>query len=206
MTEVATHRLPRHGEVSGDLPDRRALAMEFMDPLEPLDATTSLGRARLRCRGEAGVGDAAIPGDVARWSSRHRCPVGRCVSRAFRIGIGGFEGLRDDRQMTLQQAFDGLAHVLQEVPSIGDLLGVGRGFGGRLGVGRGTVAADQLDAGMGRQPGLDGRGVAIGQEVDDFTGLEVDDDGAVASAPCARPSRRCRRISRAAARIEPPPV
>ena len=44
---------------------------------------------------------------------------------AFGIGIGGFEGVGDDRQMALEQAFDGLAHVLQEVPSIGDLLGLG---------------------------------------------------------------------------------
>ena len=41
-TEVATHRLPRHGEVSGDLADRRPLPTEFMDPLEPLDAPPSL--------------------------------------------------------------------------------------------------------------------------------------------------------------------
>ena len=48
------------------------------------------------------------------------------------IGIGGLEGLRDDGQMTLKQTFDGLAHVLQQVPSIGDLLGLGCGFGGGL--------------------------------------------------------------------------
>jgi len=32
------------GEVASDLTDRRALAMEFMDLLEALDATTSLGQ------------------------------------------------------------------------------------------------------------------------------------------------------------------
>ena len=106
--------------------------------------------------------------------------AGRRIARAFRIGIGGLEGLGDDGQMTLEQAFDGLADVLQQVPSIGDLLGLGRCFGGGLGVGRRAVAADQLDAGMGLEPRLDGRGVAVGQEVDDLAGLEVDDDGAVA--------------------------
>ena len=40
----------------------------------------------------------------------------------------------------------------KQVPSIGDLLGLGRGLGGGLGVGRRTVAADQLDAGMGLEP------------------------------------------------------
>ena len=56
----------------------------------------------------------------------------------------------------------------------------GCGLGGRLGVGRRTVAADQLDAGMGLEPRPDGRGVAVRQEIDDVARLEVDDDGAVA--------------------------
>jgi hypothetical protein len=34
--------------------------------------------------------------------------------------------------MAFEQAFDGLAHVLQEMPSIGDLLGRGRAFGSGL--------------------------------------------------------------------------
>ena len=42
-TEVATHRLPRHVEFSGDLSDRHPLPTEFMDPLEPLDTPLSLG-------------------------------------------------------------------------------------------------------------------------------------------------------------------
>ena len=65
--------------------------------------------------------------------------------------------------MALKQTFDGLAHVLQQVPSIGDLLGLGCGFGGRLRVGRRTIAADQLDAGMSLEPRPDGRGVAVGK-------------------------------------------
>jgi hypothetical protein len=46
VTEEATHRLPRHGEISGDLPDWRPLAMEFMDLPEPLDPAMSLGLVR----------------------------------------------------------------------------------------------------------------------------------------------------------------
>jgi hypothetical protein len=34
--------------------------------------------------------------------------------------------------MALKQTLDGLSHVLQQVPSIGDLLGLGCGFGGSL--------------------------------------------------------------------------
>jgi hypothetical protein len=103
--------------------------------------------------------------------------------RCFRlpgIGIGRFEGLRDDRQMPLQEVFDGLADVLHQMPSIGDLLGLGRGFGGSLGIGRVTVAADQLDARMRLQPCLDVHRVAVGQEVDHVARLEVNNDGAVA--------------------------
>jgi hypothetical protein len=50
MTEVATHRLTRHGEVSGDLADRCPLAMEFMDLLDAVDAATSLGESSLLSR------------------------------------------------------------------------------------------------------------------------------------------------------------
>jgi hypothetical protein len=63
--------------------------------------------------------------------------------------------------MTLQRTFDDLADVLQQMPSIGDLRRVGRGLGGGPGVGRRTVAADQLDAGVGFEPRLGGRGVTI---------------------------------------------
>ena len=74
-----------------------------------------------------GPGATAIPGGVGSDGRRGlRLAVGRGVDRAFRIGIGGLEGVGDDRQMALEQAFDGLANVLQEVPSIGDLLGLGR--------------------------------------------------------------------------------
>ena len=48
-------------------------------------------------------------------------------------GSAGYESLRDDRQMTLKHTFDGLTDVLQQVPSIGDLLSLGCGFGGGLG-------------------------------------------------------------------------
>ena len=82
--------------------------------------------------------------------------------------------------MALEQALDGLAHVLQQVPSIGDLPGLGRRLGGGLGVGRRAVPADQLDVGMGPEPRLDGRGITVRQEIDDVAGLEVDDDGAIA--------------------------
>ena len=50
VTEVATHRSPRHGKISGDLPDRCLLAMKLMDLLEPLDPTTPFGKSGLLSR------------------------------------------------------------------------------------------------------------------------------------------------------------
>ena len=49
-TEVATYRFPRHAELAGDLADRRPLAVQFMDPLESLDASLSLGQLGLMSR------------------------------------------------------------------------------------------------------------------------------------------------------------
>ena len=113
MTEEATHRLPRHGKISGDLPDRCPLAMEFLDLLEPLDSTTSFGESRRLSRRVRRL----FSHGIESWR-------GFVIRRCFRlssIGIGGFEGLRDDRQMPVEQAFDGLAGVLQQMPSVGDL-------------------------------------------------------------------------------------
>ncbi len=89
-------------------------------------------------------------------------------SRRRRSGIGGLEGLRDDGQMALKHPFDGLAHFLQQVPSIGELLGLGWSLEGSLSVGRRTIAADtdQIDAGMSLEPRPDGRSVVVRQEAD----------------------------------------
>src|SRR5512147_1963251 len=51
VTEVAAHQLPRHGEIPGDLPDRRPLTAEFMNPVELLDAPLSLGERGVPSRG-----------------------------------------------------------------------------------------------------------------------------------------------------------
>jgi hypothetical protein len=50
VKEVASHRLPRHAEISGDLAERRSLPAEFVDPLESLDAPSSLRQRRLLSR------------------------------------------------------------------------------------------------------------------------------------------------------------
>lgn len=81
----------------------------------------------------------------------------------------------------------GLLHrggeVLEQVPPVGDFHGVGRRFLDGAGVGRGPVPADDLGAWMLAQPGREGLGGTVGQDVHDSTGLHVDEDGSVGATP-----------------------
>jgi hypothetical protein len=63
--------------------------------------------------------------------------------------------------MPSEHALDGFAQVLQEVPAIGDLHGLGGTLRRRLGVGRRTVPADHFDPGMGLEPRRDGVRLAV---------------------------------------------
>jgi hypothetical protein len=66
--------------------------------------------------------------------------------------------------------FDGLAEVVPQVPAVGDLDRLGCAADGAGGIGSGPVAADDLDAGVGSQPG--GQGVG-GRSGSTSTGLPV---------------------------------
>src|SRR5262245_28748135 len=66
------------------------------------------------------------------------------------------------------------------MPAVGDLDGLGRAGAGPLGVSRGAVAADDLDARMLAQPFFDRRGFAVGQQVDDSSPFQIDDNRAIA--------------------------
>ena len=78
---------------------------------------------------------AAIPRAVrsavegGRFDGRRRgCRVGlggRRVLGRFPGGVGSLEGRVKDRRMSLEHKLDGLAQVLQQVPAVGDLLGLG---------------------------------------------------------------------------------
>jgi hypothetical protein len=106
--------------------------MEFMDPIEPPDTPLPPGERGLLSRRGRSRGRQRF---LANWLGGYRgiWPVARrCVRHRCGSGIGGLEGLRDDGQMALEHTFDRLAHVLQQVPSIGDLLGLGCSLGGRL--------------------------------------------------------------------------
>ena len=89
--------------------------------------------------------------------------------------------------VTVGQLLQGLAHVPEQVPATGDLGGPGRALPGAVGVGAGAVTGDHLDARVALEPAGQGRGRAVGQEVDDAVPLKVAEDGAVALPTPPRP-------------------
>jgi hypothetical protein len=105
---------------------------------------------------------------------------------------GGRHGL-DLAAVALEEAFEHLAHVLEQVPAVGHVHGIGCGPGCRLGVGAGAVAADDLDAGVVFEPPLQRRAVASREQVDDLAALQVDQDGAVALPLADRPAADAQR-------------
>ena len=68
-----------------------------------------------------------------------------------------------------------LAEIAQEVPSIGDLDSTRGTLTDAFGVGTRTIAGDYLDTGPTTQPGSDGGGLTIGQEIDHVVRLDVDE-------------------------------
>ncbi|GJE04671.1 hypothetical protein GMJLKIPL_6635 [Methylobacterium isbiliense] len=112
------------------------------------------------------------------------------LGRAAAIGARAFPRLpavttRKDGKLsqpavsTAKPAFEGLAHVEEEVPPIGDLEsggGARRGCSGVLGR---AVAGDDLDTRMATQPRGDGHRRAVGQQVDRASAFEVNEEGAV---------------------------
>jgi hypothetical protein len=82
---------------------------------------------------------------------------------------------------------DSLPKIAEQMPPVGDLNGVRSALADPVGIGAGTIAGDNLNAGMILQPGRDRCGLAIGQKIDHCVGLEVDDDGAVSATSLPRP-------------------
>jgi hypothetical protein len=77
---------------------------------------------------------------------------------------------------------DGLGEVLPQVEPVGDLDRLRHPGPGAVGVGTGAVTADDLDAGMSRQPVRERLGGAAFQQVERRAGLAVDQERAVALA------------------------
>jgi hypothetical protein len=158
-----------------------------MDALEPLNqflTSRPLGLERWRLRDR--LDRREWWGQLSRRRRRAGLRTRRFVGRAWR-GFQGFESRVDGGQMPCEHALDGLAQVLQQVPAVGDLHGLGGALRRRLGVGRRTVPADHLDLRMGLEPHRDGVCLAVGEEIDDVTTFQVHDDGAVTLPLAPRP-------------------
>ena len=99
------------------------------------------------------------------------------------------EGRSEAEQASLQR----LDQVLDQMPTIGHLDRLRRTFPGGLRIRRSAITADDLDAGMLPEPGATRLGLAILEQLDDPSLLEVDQDGAVAMAFAEGPVVRKRR-------------
>ncbi len=82
---------------------------------------------------------------------------------------------------------NGLAQVLQNMKSIGDLPGLRRAFPRALGERAAAIAADDLDLRMPLEPVRRRARGTIRQKVDYLPPLQVDDDGPISGALAPRP-------------------
>lgn len=73
-----------------------------------------------------------------------------------------------------------IARVLQEMPTVGNLGRIRKRFGDCLPVSAVSVTSDDFDLRMLTQPGSDRRRLAIRQQVDDGTPLEIADQRSIA--------------------------
>lgn len=110
-------------------------------------------------------------GSRRRWRGQRRGRTGLCLrGRADGLQVPAVRG---------DCAFDGLAEVAPDVPAISNLDRLGCPAVGAVGVGAGAVAADDLHTGVLLEPGGQGVGGAVGQDVDRSSRADVDQDGAV---------------------------
>jgi len=99
---------------------------------------------------------------------------------AYAAGPGGVHGGGPAAGVGANLGQDLAAQVAPQVPSVADLHRFGQSLADRLGVGCRAVPAYGLDAGVFAQPGDQGPGGAVGQDVDAFAGFGVDDHGGIA--------------------------
>ncbi len=84
--------------------------------------------------------------------------------------------------MPLHRLKSSSAAVLQQVPPVGDMDGIGRTAATAIGVARAPVAGDHLNTRAGAQPSCEAVGLSIGQQVDDAVAFQVNEDRAVTLA------------------------
>jgi hypothetical protein len=80
----------------------------------------------------------------------------------------------------LEQGLDRLGQVVRQMPAVGDLDRRWSAVRRAVGVLAGSIARNDLDAGMGFEPSGKGLGGTVREEIDRAMPLEVNQDGAVA--------------------------
>jgi hypothetical protein len=145
-------------QVAGDLPEAAPLGPQPVDQRVVLPDALGVLPGRLR---QPGIRRLLRRGLVLRRRRAWLCQAGP-VGRDAPLG--------------------GLGEVLPQVEPVGDLDRLRCPGAGAVGVGAGAVTADDLDAGMSRQPVRERLGGAALQQVERRAGLAVDQERAVALA------------------------
>jgi hypothetical protein len=165
--EVAADGVPGHAGLAHDPPDGRVPCFEGLDLLVAL----------------AGAGGGpGVPGAAGGGLRRGLLQV--------RDARGSRPGFRGGVVQAAAVAGHGpgrvLAEVVIQVPAVGDLDGAGGAAAGAVGVGAGPVPEDHLHLRLAFQPGDEGGGQPVREQVDGPAGLGVDQQCAVAAAPAER--------------------
>ncbi len=95
------------------------------------------------------------------------------------------------RAFVIEKALEVLTQVDQQMIAISDLNRLWSALFERLRVRTGTIATHHLDPRMRLQPGNDGRGFAIRQQINRTVALQIHQYSAVAVAFFQHQSRRC---------------
>jgi hypothetical protein len=89
--------------------------------------------------------------------------------------------------MPIAQGLNSFSEVAEQMPAVGDLDRAWSALADPAGIGAGAITGDDFDAGTIPQPGGDGRGLAVGQQIDHLVRLEIDEDGPVSTAALPGP-------------------
>src|SRR5260370_32300656 len=146
--QISPYCASRHPQFPGDPSERMSLSVALVNLLEPLDAplapcAVGLAPRRFRDRFARRLRTRLVVGH-AHFHGWNHCRV----CHGFRCRLGFFEGRTNDPRLPLEQTFDRLAQILQQMPSIDDLLCLRRCLDGRLSICRPAITTDEFDTGM----------------------------------------------------------
>lgn len=86
----------------------------------------------------------------------------------------------DCRVVLVSQSLHGNAEITKQVPTVGDLNGIGCALSYPVSICTRTITGNDLDTRMLLQPSTNRRGLTVRQQIDDVVTLEVDQNRAVA--------------------------